>query len=224
MSYWRKRSTRICVFALAVFAVVLLNYLLPTHKYSPVSMRITDQCPTQKRPVIIKIPSTYQINGSMRVVINEPFLFRFSFPDKLWRFEENTLQDFDEPISTPGYYYSFLLTYSGTSDASRRSPADIRMLVYPALCNSPNQWAQFFTTQGWGTEIGATFAKIGIPWTILTRKESGRNTHMFLTDRGVFQYVFVYSWDSGNPEVLEEDMLNVVKSFQFEKGVTDDTK
>lgn len=209
---------------LIILIVGILSYLFGTHKFtSPVAPRIIDRCPTQRRPPQTKSSARIQQNGHEWNVINDPFVFRFSFPDAAWRFEENTLQDREEPISTPGYLYTFMLAFGGTYDVSRRAPADIRMLVYTSLCNTPQQWAQFFVTQGWGNEREVTFVDSGIPWTLISRDDSGRKTRMYMTNKGIFQYAFILSSDTTVPNISEEDMLSIVKKFQFMEGAPDET-
>ena len=128
------------------------------------------------------------------------------------------IQDREEPVSTPGYAYTFLLTYGGVYDASRRAPAEIRFLVYPSWCNSPEQWTHFFETQGWQSGKDVAPEDSDVSWMTFARNDGGRNTRMYVANHDMFQYVFLVSQDAMNTMVSEPDATGILKSFRFTKG------
>jgi hypothetical protein len=212
---WQLRYSYLLIALFIIFVIVVLSCLLHLNQSPPVVTRIIDRCPAQHRPAQMKYAAVIQKSGNELTVVNNPLLFSFSFSDSLWRFEENTLQDFEEPISTPGYYYSFLLTYKRPNDLPRRASVDIRLLVYPSFCNTTVEWANFYLTQGWLAISDLTNHMSGIPWTVLTRTDNGRKTQLYLTNNGVFQYAFYISLDSMSSEIPEKDISSIVDSFQL---------
>ncbi len=216
---------KIRVGILAIGVVVVLGGIIGTRRSVPfVSPRIIDQCPGENRPPFDKKSATIQKLNGMWTVTHPQYNFSFIFPDDGWRLEENTIQDVEEPISTPGYLYTFLLRYDPPGDSSRRAVKDVRFLVYPSWCNSPTQWAQFFVSQGWHNPTPVIFTTPGPQWTSLSREDSGRSMRMYIAHLGILQYAFVLSWDVTNDKnIHEEDLLGMVKSFQFMKGVSHET-
>jgi hypothetical protein len=185
----------------------VLGYLIGMYKPPAVSSpRFVDRCPTQQRPPPKKISSRITRVGTEWNVENDVYSFRFSFPDA-WRFEENTLQDREEPISTPGYLYSFLLTYGAPFDVSHRAPAEIRLLVYPSWCNSVNQTRAFYIKEGWQQE-GSD---------VLVRTDGGRHTRMYIRNQGIFQYVFLLSQDV-LIHFVDVHMEDIVRSMRTGNG------
>ena len=202
-------NVRIGIFILAASIVVGALYFY--QRPAPSTFRIIDRCPHGQSFSLQKIPSQIERTSNEWTVTHPDFHFRFSFPDDGWRFEENTIQEREEPISLPPYVYTLLLT-DGVYDENKRSPSEVRLVVYPSFCNSKNQWEEFLLTQGWkkGEERQ------------LVRSDSGRTRSLYITHEGTFHYELEISIDPLNSKRTKEELLSLTQSFVITKGIKND--
>lgn len=180
-------------------------------------LRVVDRCPQEVRPGQEKKSAQFHRVGDTWTIMHPDFGFTFALLDEQWRFEENTIQDLEEPISTPGYLYTFHMTDKRMAQFSDRPRMDGRMLVYLSLCNSIDSWSDFFVSQGWKVASRDIKYTSDMLWTKLTRSSGGRNMEMFITNQRIFQYAFIFSSVQSFSE-LEKDGLAIVKSVVMSEG------
>jgi len=99
-------------------------------------MIVPDRCPDGKHPAREKYYPVIQGYGDMVSIEQQALGFRFVIPAS-WTYENNILQDKEEPISSPWYLFTFSMTDQNGHDAAIR--------VFPAFCNTQGQWTEVLT-------------------------------------------------------------------------------
>ncbi|GEM_PF-874200 len=187
------------VFFLGALCVAGLTF--QKNKIPTPPLKLGDQCPNEKRDPITKSPAQITVVKRDNHVLHEKFGFQFDIPDLGFRYEENTLQDYEEPIALPLYLYTMYLTYPGTREISRAAPVEMKFLIYPTLCNTLDDWVSFLESQGWSRiqdeEVKyRSFVAVG-------KQQSGRSFIRYFRHVGVWHYEFDLSWDNVSPDAEE---------------------
>jgi hypothetical protein len=181
--------------------------------------QIIDRCPGEVRPAFVKRAALITNTSGAWTVTHPEYFFHFSFPDIGWHFEENTIQDWEEPILMPQYLYAFLVT-SGGSYADARMPYHvIQLRIYPAMCNSPAQWSRVLETQGWQQDVSDAYAPMRAQWTVLSRYAGGRRLHLLFVHVGVLHYEFTISDDMAVQSADLNLIREMVRTFTVSKGM-----
>lgn len=182
--------------ALCVAGSVFFNNRVTTP-----SLKLRDLCPNEKRDPIIKTRTEITRSRRSMVVLHELLGFRFLIPDGGFRYEENTLQDYEEPIALPHYLYSMYFSYPGTRDIYIAPPVEMKFVVYPTLCNTSQNWMSFLERQGWSR---LSEDEVKYPhFIVLEKKQSGRTYRRYFRHDGSRHYEFDLSWDASSTYASE---------------------
>jgi len=202
---------------ISLFAgTVALGVLFYQRTYSvlpPVIYKLVDRCPDEKRLPITKSAATITKRGEQIIISHPHYLFRFVLPNSKFRFEENTLQDYEEPISLPNYLYTMLVTYGQTRTENRLSPVELRFIIYPTWCTSELIWRQFLASQGWKI---AKDKNAHAQFALMEKIGGGRTYQRYFVHKGSWHYEFEISWDTSvfDAEALLEARY-ILDSFTF---------
>lgn len=200
----------VCIFFLLFFsgAVFRTNTSAPSD-----TRKLVDMCPDEERDPVGKIPSSFVSDGQGLRVTNASLNFSFVIPKDGFRFEENTLQEYEEPIYLPTYVYTMLLTYGQTRMENRLASYEIRFVIHPSWCNTETDWVAFLETYGWSA---LSKDERILMFTRVEKQQSGRTYRRLFTHSGTSHYEFEESWDNAFSDVkASESAMIIVKSFEL---------
>ncbi len=178
---------------------------------SSAARKLVDMCPDETREPVRKTPSFFVSDSQGLRVTNALFNFSFVIPKDGFRFEENTLQEYEEPIYLPTYMYTMLLTYGQTRTVNRLAPYEIRFVIYPSWCNTETDWATFLEMYGWKK----VSRDENIPmFTRVEKRQSGRTYRRLFVHSDSWHYEFEESWDNVLLDTMaSERAMTILKSF-----------
>jgi len=193
------------IFLLAVVLCIILGTVLFFPRIAPI-VRLPDRCPQGQQVSLQKTQALIEHVKDQWEVSHPNLHFQFRFPDSGWRFEENTIQEREEPISLPSYIYTFFLS-EGEYDERKKSPNEVRLVIYPTWCNSESQWGDFLVTQGWQR----------VKDTRYVRNDAGRKSTLYFFHGNALHYELMISVDPMNSTRSENEWEELIRQFIYTK-------
>lgn len=172
-------------------ALIFLAFFLKNQP-QPARLTLKNLCQDKQGLDGKKMAASITQKGENFFLVHDFFGFKLTFSETAFNFQENILQDQEEPISLPPYQYALRLSSRTNLQADSLAPVEIRLLIYPDLCQSVEDWTKFFLTQDWQEESVTNknnFEKV------LQKTVSGRAEERYLINRNGWHYQLTISFD-----------------------------